>query len=130
MIGDAKTTYGTAIRKAEAAHLASTSRAEVTRATGIRKAKATNAVQASKLQQQHQEAMQNLEEEALKEEKFTHQSFLWTCEGALQACPNDALAKLMYPLHLLMGSPSLPRPLMVTSPLTARSRNSVTSPSP
>ena len=34
----------------------------------------------------------------------------------------------MYPLHLLMGSPSLPRPLMVTLPLTARLRNPVTSP--
>ena len=57
MIRDAEATYGIAIRKAEAVHLASTSKAEVTQATGIRKAEATNAAQASKLQQQHQEAM-------------------------------------------------------------------------
>ena len=126
MIGDAKAAYGTTIRKVEAICLASTSKAEVIWATRIRKAKAANAVQASKLQWQHQEAMQNLEEEALKE-KCTHQSFLWACGVALQACPNDTLAKLMYPCHQLMGSPSLPGPLMVTSPLTAMSRNPITS---
>ena len=93
---------------------------EVIQATRIRKAEAANAAQASKLQQQHQEAMQNLEEEALEAEKCAHQFFLWACGVVLQACPIDTLAKLMYPLHLLMGSPSLPRPLMVTSPLTAR----------
>ena len=127
-IGDAKSTYGTAIRKVEAIHLASTSKVEVTSATGIRKAKAANAAQASRLQWQHQEAMQNLEEEALKEEKHAHQSFLWACGAAFQACPNDTLVKLMCPLHLLMGNPSLPRNLMVTSPFTARLRNPVTSP--
>ena len=42
-IGEAKATYGTAIRKPEAICLASTSEAEVTQATGIRKAKAANA---------------------------------------------------------------------------------------
>ena len=61
-------------------------------------------MQASKLQWQHQEAMQNLEEEALEVEKDACQSFLWACGVALQACPNEALAKLMYPLHLLMVS--------------------------
>ena len=107
MIEDVKAAYGTTIRKAEAINLASTSEVEVIQATSIRKAKAANAAQASKLQQRHQEAMQNLEREALEEEKCAHQSFLWACEAALQACPNDTLAKLMYPLHLLMGSPSL-----------------------
>ena len=72
--------------------------------------------------------MQNLEDEALKEEKHAHQSFLQACGEALQAYPNDALAKLMYPLHLLMGSLSLPGPLTATSPCTARSRNPITSP--
>ena len=125
---DAEATYGTAIRKVEAIHLASTSKAEVIWATGFRKAKAANAAWASKLQQHHQEAMQNLKEDALEEEIHTQQSFLQACGAALQACPNDTLAKLMYPLHLLIGSPSLPGPLMVTSPLTARLRNPVTSP--
>ena len=60
-------------------------------------------------------------------EKHTHQSFLWACGVALQACPNEALAKLIYPLHLLMGSPSLPSPLMAISPLAARSKNPITS---
>ena len=127
MIGDAKATYRTAIRKSEAVHLASASKVEVIQVTRIWKAEAANAMQASKLQQQHQEAMWNLEEEALEVKKCTHQSFLWACGVALKACPNEALAKLMYPLHLLMGSPSLPGPLMVTSPLT-RSKNPVTSP--
>ena len=57
-----------------------------------------------------------------------HQSFFQAHGAALQACPNEALAKLMYPLHLLMGSPSLPSPLMATLPLTARSKNPFPSP--
>ena len=128
VIGYAEAAYGTAMRKAEAVHLASTSEAEVIQATRIRKAEATNAMQASKLQWQHQEAMQNLEEEALEVEKCTHQCFLWACGVALQACPNEALPKLMYPLHLLMGSLPLPGPLMTTLPLTARLRNPFPSP--
>ena len=48
---------------------------------------------ASKLQWQHHKAMQNLEEEALEEEKHGHQSFLWACEAALQACPSDHSSK-------------------------------------
>ena len=81
MIRDPEAAYGTAIRKREAVHLAFTSKVEVIWATGIRKAKAANAVQASKLQWQHQEAMQNLEEEALKVEKDANQSLssgLWS----------------------------------------------------
>ena len=54
---------------------------------------------------QHHEAMQNPEEEALEEEKHAHPSFLQACGMALQAVLM-MLAKLMYPLHLLMGSPS------------------------
>ena len=54
--------------------------------------------------------------------------FFWACGVAPQACPNEALAKLMYPLHLLTGSPSLPSPLTVTLPLTARLKNPITSP--
>ena len=127
-IGDAEAAYGTAMRKAEAVCLASTIKVEVIQANGIRNAKATNATWASKMQWQHREAMQNLEEEALEVEKHAHQSFLWACGASLQACPSEALAKLMYPLHLLMGSLSLPGPLMATSPLTTRLRNPVPSP--
>ena len=127
-IEDPESTYRTTMSKVEAVHLASTSEAEVFLAIGIRKAKAANAMQASKLQQQHQEAMQNLEEKALEVEKHTHQYFLWAFGVALQACPNETLAKLMYPLNQLMGSPSLPGPLTVTSLLTARLKNPITSP--
>ena len=52
--------------------------------------------QALKIQQVHQETMWNLEDEALEVEKHAHQSFLWACGVALQACPNEALGKLMY----------------------------------
>ena len=116
------------MRKAEAAHSASTSEVEAIHATGIRIAEAANVVQASKLQQQHQEAMQNLEEEALEVEKHSHQSFLQACGVALQACPTDTLGKLMYLLHLLTGSLSLPGFPMATSPLTIRSRDPILPP--
>ena len=72
--------------------------------------------------------MHNLDKEALEVEKCAHYSFLWACGAALHACPNEALANLMYPLHLLMGSLSLPGPLTVTSPLATRLKNPITSP--
>ena len=50
MIGDAKSTYATAMRKEETAHLASTSEVEAICATSVRKAEAANVAQASKLQ--------------------------------------------------------------------------------
>ena len=68
-IGDGRSTYTTAMRKAEATCSASTSEVEVIHATGVRKAEAANVVQASKLQWQHQEAIWNLEKEALEVEK-------------------------------------------------------------
>ena len=128
MIGAAEAAYRTTMRKAESVHLASTSEVEVIWANGIRKAEATNETWASKLQWQHQKAMQNLEEEVLEVEKSACQSFLWACGAALQACPNEALAKLMYPLHLLMGSLPLPGLLMAPLPPTARLRDPFPSP--
>ena len=61
--------------------------------------------------------MQNLEDETLEVEKCACQSFLQACEVALQACPSEALGKLMYPIHLLIGNMSLISPLTATSPL-------------
>ena len=58
-------------------------------------------------------------------EKHSHQSFLQACGTALNACPTDTLGKLMYPLHLLTGSLSLPGFLMATLPLTIRLRNPI-----
>ena len=127
-LGDAKATYVTAMRKAETAHLSSTSEVEAAHATTVRKAEAASAAQASKLQQTHQETMQNLEDEALEVEKCAHQSFLWACGVALQACPNEALGKPMYPIHLLTGNMSLTGPLMATSPLIFKSWDPIPSP--
>ena len=81
---DAKSAYGTAMRKAEATHSASNSEGEAACTTAVRKAEAASAVEASKLQQAHQETMQDLEDEVLKVEKHAHQSFLWVCGAALQ----------------------------------------------
>ena len=82
-ISDAKSAYMTAMRKVDAMHSASTSEVEIICATGVMKAEAANAVQASKLPWQHQEAMQNLEEEALEVEKHSCQSYPWACGVAL-----------------------------------------------
>ena len=69
--------------------------------------------------------MQNLEDEALEVERYAHQSFLHTCGVALQACPNEALGKLMYHIHLLTGNMSLTSLLMAILPLTIRLRDPI-----
>ena len=62
--------------KAEATCSASAREVEVICTTAVRKAEAASAAQTSKLQQVHQETIQTLEDEAIKEEKCAHQSFL------------------------------------------------------
>ena len=108
MIGDAESAYATAMRKAEATCSASTSEVEVICTTRGREAEVANVVQASKLQWQHQEAIQDLEEEALQVEKHSCQSFLQACGVAIQAFPNEALGKLMFPSSFIDRKPIPP----------------------
>ena len=93
----------------------------------VREAEATSVAQASKLPQVHQETMQTLEEEAIKEKECAHQSFLWACGTALQACPTEDLGILMYPIHLLMGNMSLTGLLMAAPWVTISSRDPIPS---
>ena len=75
-LSNSKATYVAAIREAEATHSASTREAEVIHATAVRKAEAASVMKTSKLQQDHQETMQTLEDEVIEKEKCAHQSFL------------------------------------------------------
>ena len=121
--------YTAAMREVEATHLASTRETEATHATMVRETEAIRAAQTSKLQQTHMDIMQALEDEALKEEKHSHQSFLQACGVALQACPNETLGIPMYPIHLLIGNMSLTSLLMAAPHLPISSRDPISSPS-
>ena len=127
-LSDAKATHAAVIREAEAAFSVSTRGAEVIHASAVRKAEAASVAQSSKLQQVHQETIQTLEDEAIEEEKCAHQSFLWACGVALQACPNEALGVVMHPIHWLTGNMSLTSLLMATPQLTIRLRDPISSP--
>ena len=129
-LSGAKATYVAAIREAEATHSAFAREAEVIHTTAVRKVEAASVVQTFKLQQDHQETMQTLEDEAIKEEKHACQSFLQVCGVALQACPNEALGVLMYPIHLVTGNMSLTDLLMVAPQLTISLKDPIPSPSP
>ena len=126
---NAEATYVAAIREAEAAHSASAMEVEVIHATAVRKAEAASTAQTSKLQQAHQVTIQTLEDEAIKEEMHSCQSFLWACGAALQACPNESLGVLMHPIHLLTGNMPLTGLLTAALQLTIRLRDPISSPS-
>ena len=128
-LGNAKATYVTAIREAEATHTASTREVEGICTTAVMRTEAASAAQTSKLQQAHQETIQTLEDEAIEEVKHAHQSLLWACGMALQACPNESLGVLMYPIHLLTGNMFLISLLTAASQLTIRPRDPISSPS-
>ena len=113
----------------EATHSASTREVEAACATTVREAEAARMAKTSKLWQAHLETMRALEDKALKEEKCSHQSFLWACGAALQACPNEALGIIMYSIHLLTGNMSLPGLLMAAPQLTIGSMDPIPSPS-
>ena len=127
-LGNAKATYVATIREAEATCSATTGEAEAICTIAVREAEAASVAQASKLQQVHQETMQTLEDEAIKEEKDAYQSFLWAYGAVLQACPNEALGVLMYPIRLLTGNMSLTSLLMAVPQLTIRLRDPIPSP--
>ena len=118
-----------AMREAEASLSASTREVEAACTTAVREAEAARVAQTSKLWQAHLEAMQILEDEALEEERCSHQSFLGACGAAVQACPNEALWICIYPIHLLTGNMSLTDLLMATLQLTISSRDPIPSPS-
>ena len=81
--------------------------AEGAHMTAVREAEAACAAHTFDLQQAHGETMQALESEAITEEGWAHQSFLWVCRAALKACPAEALGVLMYPIQLLTENMSL-----------------------
>ena len=125
-LSNAKATYAAAIREAEATLSASAREAEVICNIAVRKAEAASVAQTSKLQQIHQETIQTLEDKAIEEEKCAHQSFLWACGAALQACPNEALGYLCTPYNREYALTGL---LTATLQLTIRSRDPIPSPS-
>ena len=113
----------------EVACSASTREMKATCTTAVRKAEAARVVQTSKLWQTYLEAMQALEDEAFEEERHSHQSFLWACGAALQACCHKVLGILMYPLHSLTGNMSLTGLLTAAPQLPISSRDPISSPS-
>ena len=128
-LSDAQATHPAAVRDAEATHSSSAREAEVIHATAVRKAEAASVMQTSKLQQDHQETIQTLEDEVIEEGRCAHLSILQACAVALQACPNQALGVLMYPIHLLTGNMSLTSLLMAAMQLTIRLEDPIPSPS-
>ena len=128
-ICEAEAVYVMAIKEAETSHSTSIVEAEGGHLTAIRDVEATCVAHALELQQAHGEAIRTLENEAIKEEGQAHQSFLWACRAALQACPTESLGILMYPIQLLMGNMSLTGLLTATQQHTTTPRDPIPLPS-
>ena len=99
---------------------------EAIHATAVRKAEAASVMQTSKLQQDHQETMQTLEDEAIEEEKCACQSFLQACGAALQACPIEG-SRGTYVPHAFVDMEHVPHQ-SPDSHSTIRSREPIPSP--
>ena len=117
-IREAETNCSTSIMEAEGGHV-----------TAIREVEAACVAHALDLQQTHGETIWALENEAIKEDRWAHQSFLQACRVALWTCPVEALGVLMYPIQLLTGNMSLTGLLMATPQQTINLRGPIPSPS-
>ena len=128
-IHEAEAIYTMAIREAETNHSTSIMEAEGGHLTTAREVEATCVAHVLDLQQAHREAIRALESEAIKEDGWVYQSFLWACRAALWACPAEALGILMYPIQLLTGNMFLTGLLIAAPQQTISPRDPIPSPS-
>ena len=96
-IYEVKALYAMAIREVETNCSTSIMEVEGGYSTAVREVEATCTAHALDLQQAHGEVIWALESEAIKEDGWACQSFLWACGVALWAFPTEALGILMYP---------------------------------
>ena len=127
-IHEAKAPYVVAIREAETNCSTPIMELEGGHTTAIREVEVACMTHAFDLQRAHGETILALESKAIKEDGWAHQSFLWACGVALQACHMEALGVLMYPIQLLTGNMSLTSLLMATPQQTISPRGPVPSP--
>ena len=98
----AKAMYAIVIREADTNHSTSIMEVEGGHSTTVKRYRSYLCGTCTlDLQQAYGEAIRTLINEAIKEDGWACQSFLWACRVALQVCPTESLGIFVYPIQLL-----------------------------
>ena len=95
------------IKEAKAVCTHSIQESETHCSTAIRKVEVCGPSQASSIQQRHAKAIQQLEEEAIKEESKGQLNFLSTCQATLRTSPPKSHGVLVASYYVLLGHASM-----------------------
>ena len=120
-IQEAKTIRGNWLQKSEIAY-----------SKAISKAAALRSSQSVVLHREHIRLMQELEEQALREESKSHHDFLSTCQATLHHAPQPLRDNLATSYHVLLGQspPSPPSAPPARAPLVEEQPPTAASPMP
>ena len=124
---EAKCNYREAVKEAKMIRGNLLQKSEAAYSKAIGEAMALRSSQSAAFHREHMRLMQELEEQALGEERKSHHDFLSTCQAALYHTPQPLRENLATSYHVLMGQsppspPSVPpakAPLVEEQPPTA-----------
>ena len=117
---EARTGYLVAVKEAKTTRSHLLQEAEATCSKPICEAEAQKISQAAMLHKDRGKYMQDLEEQALREESKSHNNFLTTCQAILYSSPPPLKSALAASYHILLGQTPLSPPLISpqrTSPM-------------
>ena len=120
----AKVTYIQTIKEAKTTHACTIWEDEATCSAAIRDAKTWGISQAKSLHRQHGKAIQDLEEQVIREEGRTQTDFLSACQAALHTSPAELKGMLVASYQILFGQAPTSHPFTLsqgTSPVEQQS---------
>ena len=127
---EAKCNYRVAVQEAKTIRGSQLQKSEIAYSKAIGEAVALRSSQSVALNRQHIRLMQELEEQALREESKSHHNFLSACQATLHHAPQPLRENLATSYHVLLGK-SPPSPLSATptrAPLVEEQPPMATSP--
>ena len=129
---EAKCNYQVAIQEAKMIRGNLLQKSEIAYSKAIGEAAALRLSQSAGLHREHMRLMQELEEQALREESKSHHNFLSTCQAALHHTPQPLRENLATCYHILLGQspPSPPSVMPARTPLLEEQPPMVAPPTP
>ena len=129
---EAKGNYRAAIQVAKTVRGNQFQKAKTAYSRALGKAAAVKLAQSTVLHREHVRLMQELEEQAIREESKSHHDFLSSCQAILHHAPQPLKENLITSYHVLLGQPSLSPPSAppTRAPPMGEHPSSATSPKP
>ena len=110
MVLEAKYNYRAAIQEAKTIRGNWLQESEIAYSKALGKAAAARSSQSATLHREHVRLMQELEEQAIREESKSHHNFLSTCQAILHHAPQPLKENLTTSYHVLLGHSPLSPP--------------------